>query len=451
MKPFSLRRRLLQVVLPAVAIGWGVSAVLTYRDAHRGIDAVLDAHLEQSAGLMIAQAGHELEEIDTDELDEIGPYSQRLAFQVWEHGSALVLKSADAPRTRLSAVERGFSEALVDGTRWRIYSNWDKPQRFLIQIAEDHAARERIARHVAVNTLWPMLAGLPALAAIIWWLISRVLRPVSGLAGQISERDAASLAPLAVDGLPLEVVPLIARLNELFARITASLESERRFTANAAHELRNPLAALRAQAEVARGATQDVARNAALDKVIEGCERMTRLVSQLLLLARVEHEETTLSMIPGGLAAIARRVIADAAPEALNRGVEIGLDAEDLPDFMGDPTLLTALLRNLVDNAVRHAQNRVDVRVARHDSYVELQVMDDGPGIDPGDRARLGSRFYRGATASGTGSGLGLSIVTHIAGLHGATVEFGAGLEGRGLGVQIRFHSAGAGAGRHNP
>lgn len=451
MRPFSLRRRLLQVVLLAVGAGWVASAVLSYRDAHRGIDEVLDAHLEQSAGLLIAQAGHELEEIDTEGLGALSPYSQRLVFQVWEDGSELVLKSANAPLVRLSAVERGFSEAIIEGRRWRVYSNWDRGGRVLIQIAEDHSARERIARRVVLNTLWPMLVGLPMLALIIWWLISRVLRPVSGLAGQIGERDAASLAPLTVDGLPSEVLPLVARLNELFARITASLESERRFTANAAHELRNPLAALRAQAEVARGATQDEARIAALDKVLEGCERMTRLVGQLLLLARVEHEEASVNLIPCRLADIARQVIADAAPAALSAGVDIGLSADDASDITGDPVLLTALVRNLVDNAVRHAEGRVDVRLRGADGHVELQIMDDGAGIDVAERAQLGSRFYRGAAATGAGSGLGLSIVTRIAQLHGATIGFIDGLEGRGLGVRVAFRGAGAAEDRPIP
>ena len=447
MKEFSLRRRLLQVVLITVTVAWVASAVLTYEDAHRGIDEVLDAHLAQSAELLIAQGGHELEEIDIDELAAAGPYSQRLAFQVWENGAELVLRSAEAPPGRLSAVERGFSEADAGGKRWRVYSNWDRRHRWLIQVAEDHATRVRIARRLALNTLWPMLAGLPVLAILIWWLISRVLRPVSELGVQISQRDAASLAPLTAQGLPAEIAPLVDRLNNLFARISASLESERRFTANAAHELRNPLAALRAQAEVARAATDDAVRRSALDKLLEGCERMSRLVGQLLLLARIEQEQEALKPVPCRLADLARGVIADLAPDAVAAQVDIGFSGADSLTIAGDPVLLGALVRNLADNAVRHAgpRSRVEVSVTSRDHAVVLQVLDNGPGVDEAERHQLGRRFYRGSTAAGIGGGLGLSIVARIAELHGASVAFSSGLEGHGLGVSVVFPAAGQG------
>lgn len=451
----SLRRRLQRILLAVATLAWLVAAVATWIDAGREIDALLDAHLAQSARLLIAQSAHELEEIDLEDLSELAPYyGQQVAFQVWDESGHLVLRSADAPEQPFSSTRDGFSDATVAGEVWRVYGGHDRRGRTHVLVAERHDVRHRIATQVAVNTLWPMLLMLPVLAIALGWTVSRSLRPLQRLGHEVALRDAQSLTPLSLDGVPAEAAPLVSRLNGLLERVRGSLEQERRFTANAAHELRNPLAALRAQAEVARASCDPLRTEAALDQVIVACDRLARLVDQLLLLARVESQAPELEAVP--MAEVAREVVAALAPAAIAAGHDLGLVVESPAVVRGNRSLLAALLRNLVDNALRHggaprdtdvepgdgavvhpetgsAALNVTVRVAARDGTVRMSVEDDGAGVSADELPRLGERFQRPAGTTAAGSGLGLALVRRIAELHGGQLELAPATAGRGL------------------
>jgi two-component system sensor histidine kinase QseC len=435
--PRSLARDLLLLLVFSVALAWLVTAVISYFEARHELDELLDAHLTQTASLLLVQAADESGIVDAEHAPQLHRYGRRVAFQIWENGAILRLHSANAPDTRLSPRDEGFSDVVVDDTPWRVFSAWDPGRRYLVQVAERLEARNEIIGKVAKNMLVPLGFALPALAILIWLGIRRAMRPLRLLNHQVQTRAPDNLAPIELLRAPEEVAPLAASLNRLFARVRASIENERRFTADAAHELRTPLAALRAQAQVARGASDDAERRRALDKVIEGCDRASHLVQQLLTLARLEPEHLGVQRSACDVRAVLQRVIADLAPSALAKDIEIVLAEGPSPAVAGDGRLLEVLFRNLVDNAVRYSppKTTVRVRVERVDESVVVTVMDEGPGVPAEERDTLGRRFHRLVESRASGSGLGLSIVKRIAQLHGGTIAFGETAAGVGLAV----------------
>jgi len=437
----SLRRRLLALLLSALA-GVGVLlAIATYYDTHRALDQLLDAQLAQSARLLTQQAGHELLELEPLENSGVESYAQKFAVQVWNRQGELVVLSAGAPNQRFSTIERGFSDATIQGEEWRVFSDWDIDGQALVQVAELHNTRNELAMRVALNSIWPLLLALPVIGVLSWWLIGAGLRPLTRIGAQVSSRDPRNLEPLATDALPNEVRPLVERLNELFARIVLSLEGERRFTADAAHELRNPVAAIRAQAEAALTSTLPGAQHDAFKNIVASAERLARIVDQLLMLARLDVQSTAPPLQRLEIVSLVRATLAELAPDLLAQGVDLELEAPESLAVKGDAALLQVVVRNLIDNAAKHAgaSPKIWVRVEAKEGDVALNVADNGPGISEQDRAQLSRRFYRGAAAQGIGSGLGLSIVARIAQLHGGTLEAGSRHNGKGAVVVVRW------------
>lgn len=443
MRGGSLSRRLLALALAAVAIVWVASSVFATLRVRHEAGQLLDAHLVQAASMLHARVGEDIDDVDLEHAPALHRYARGLAFQVWEDGRKLRLHSANAPDGRLSSRDEGFDDVEAAGRAWRVYSSFDRKERVLVQVAEERRARDRIAGSVAGALLLPMIVALPVLGALIWLALRSGLKPLVALSHDVARRDPDNLQPLDAAAAPREVAPLAASLNELFSRLRRSIDHERRFNADAAHELRTPLAGVRAQAEVALAATAEAERAHALRQVIAGCDRATRLVDQMLTLARLDPQRTVAAGARFDLAGVARETIAEIAPQGLARDVEVALEASPA-EIAGDPALVAVLLRNLVDNAIRYGPGggMVDVRVGPADGGVELVVTDQGPGVPPDERARLGERFHRALGTGEAGSGLGLSIVRRIAELHGATLAFGAGPEGRGLSVRVRFARA---------
>ncbi|MEO8443925.1 MAG: ATP-binding protein [Gammaproteobacteria bacterium] len=434
----SIRRRLLFLLMGSITLAWVLAAIGAYVDTHREIDRLLDAHLAHVTSILAAQTAHEMLELGTDDLLEAGDYAQQVTFQVWLAGDELILKSADAPGVRLSGIDTGFADSTAASRKWRVFTAWDKAHSLLIEVAEEHAVRERIAARVAFNALLPLAIALPLLGILIWWSVSRALRPLNNLGEQLGARQAHALEPVDPGDIPSEVAPLVRQMNALLARIRHSTAMERRFTADAAHELRNPVAAVRAQAEVARTTPDSRVRNNALDNVLRACDRMGLLMEQLLTLARLEQAPSSQLKAACDLAVIARNVIAELAPAALVNGVETSLALDGNAAVMGQPELLNTLIRNLVANAIQHGGSDVLVAIEGLANSVSLTVSDSGRGVSPADLQHLGERFFRG-TASGPGSGLGLSIVRRIADLHHAEISFRRGDTGQGFIASATF------------
>ena len=313
--------------------------------------------------------------------------------------------------------------------------------------------REEVAGEIAGQLLKPMLFALPALAVLLVIAIGIALAPLRRLARDVADRAPDRLDPLPIHTLPAEVAPLVTRLNSLFADIMRALENERRFTADAAHELRTPLAALKAQAQVALAAVDAAERRHALAQILVGCDRATHLVAQLLTLARLDAG-TPHPMHNVALRPLAEEVLAMSAGDAIERRCDLVLCEGDA-QVRGDALLLQVLLRNLVDNALRHSGgSQIEVAVAQHGGRALLTVSDNGRGIAADERDHVQQRFYRSGDAlaekgrsptgagpaaaqESSGSGLGLSIVRRIAELHGGRLDIAAPASGGGVSLTV--------------
>jgi two-component system sensor histidine kinase QseC len=337
-------------------------------------------------------------------------------FQVWRNGTTLGLHSQHAPDTPLSTVRDGFSDATIGGTRWRVFSTWDARSRVLVQVAEQNYERDELATAVARNFVVPLAITLPMLGLVIWVAVGRATRSLTHVNQQVASRSADNLTPLDVADAPSEIGALVTSLNQLFERVHGLIEQERRFTADAAHELRTPLAGIRAQAQVALGATGDAERAHALDGVVAGCDRAAHTVEQMLTLARLAPDAVSFQPAPLELAAVLKGAIGDLAPAALAKGMDIELTHEQHVLVSGDADLLAILFRNLIDNALRYSPpaTRVAIQIERGDDEALVRITDAGPGISASERANIGRRFYRAPGTQAPGSGLGLSIVHRI-------------------------------------
>jgi two-component system sensor histidine kinase QseC len=445
----SLRAKLLLLLLGISSAAWIVTAVFIYFDAHHEIDELFDAQLAQSAQVLLAQAGHDLKDARDDDdgiATEIAgaghKYERKIAFQIHDEHGRLLLRSASAPVESLARQENGYAEVTIAGKSWRVYTLKDDENEILVQVGERHEVRNELAASVALRLLLPLGVTLPVLALLIWLAVGKGLSPLRRISSEVEQRDPSNLAPLEGYGVPIEIAPLLHALNDLLGRLDRALESERRFTADAAHELRTPLAALKIQAQVARRAESEAQRVAALDNLIVGVDRATHLTGQLLTLARLEPTSgNTVMMASCDVAAIARQVLADLAPSALEKEIELELSSPDSAEIKGNADMLAILLRNLVDNAIRYTPMKggVSVSLMAEQGRVRLEVLDSGPGIPEQERQRVFDRFYRILGSEAAGSGLGLSIVRRIADVHAASLALGSGENGIGLRVSVEF------------
>ncbi|MGC2165763.1 MAG: ATP-binding protein [Gallionella sp.] len=426
------------MALSTVVLVWGGAVTFTYFDARDELNELLDAHLAQAAVLLVAQSSHELDEIEIEHTMMPHKYSPRLAFQVWQDGQILRIHSVNAPSQPLARKERGFSNSIIDGHSWRVFSSWDSAGENLIQVAELNDVRDQLSSTIANNLLKPVLISLPLLALLLWASVSHGLRPLVKLTAEVERRQPDNLAPLDAVSVPREVVPLIERLNRLFGSILASMQKERRFTADAAHELRTPVAGIKAQVQVAQGATCKEERIHALENAIIGCERAAHLIEQLLTLSRADTLGIDVSE-RCQLRSIAAETIASLVPAALDKGVRIELLADHETSLRGNPVLLRVLLRNLLDNSVRHTApgTTVQVDITEDATTLSLSVSDDGPGIPEQERSKVSERFYRPLGTQSSGSGLGLSIVKRIAEVHHATMQITPASDDKGLRVLV--------------
>ena len=471
----SIRARLLWSLLAALALAAALLGGLTYRSVLHQTEALFDYQLRQMA-LSLRDQG----EVAPGDAAALNDEGLDFVVQIWRIDGRSVYASR-AHRALPSRAVLGWSEISVDGQRWRSFAVAARDK--VIQVAQPLQIRQGLAADAALRAVLPLAAAAPLMAAALWWLIARSLRPLLRVARQVREQDAAALAPLPATGLPDEVAPLVTALNALLDRLALAWAGQRAFVADAAHELRSPLTALKLQAQVLRRlmdepagsaaaaadtqAARDHDRQAALDALVAGVDRASRLVEQLLTLARSEPGAPATPLQPVALAGLLRQVLTDALPLATQRGSRLELQAgDDTLSVPGDAGALAVLVRNLVDNALRYTPAGGLVRLtlvtaksnADTDAGPLLWVDDNGPGIPVAERGRVFERFVRGAAANpvgitpGTGgpaaderggSGLGLAIVRSIAQRHGASVTLGESPLG-GLRVALQFGRSGA-------
>jgi two-component system sensor histidine kinase QseC len=295
---------------------------------------------------------------------------------------------------------------------------------------------------MVISAATPLALGLPVLFLLLWFSIRRGLHPLADLSRAITQRQPDNLAHIDEASVPDEVQPIVTALNDLLTRMGQTLETERRFTDDAAHQLRTPLAAIQAQLYTARHTQAEAPHQIALAQMQHSVERGIRLVNQLLALARLDHKQAVPELQAVKLGDLAETICAELATLALQRDQTLELLAgPDLPDVMGRPDLLAVLISNLVDNAVHYTGRggHITVSIEATKTGVALLVCDDGPGIAPDLRERVFDRFFRIAAQNQPGTGLGLAICKRVAELHHATLTLSDGPQGRGLTVRVEF------------
>ncbi len=438
---FSLRHRLTGLLLGGVAIAWLATMVFSYIDAHHEVDELFDAQLAQGAQTLLALAGHD----EGDDIEDLGDvahkYQRRLRFQIWHADGKLLMRSHNAPDTPLTTAA-GFSETRGSDGHWRHFSQWNNEHSLQVQVSENHHIRDDLIGHIAWRLLFPALFGLPLIGLWVWLATRQGLSSLDGIARQIASRAPQQLQPVQPPTAPEEIRTMLEALNGLFQRVETALEAERRFTADAAHELRTPLAALQAQLQVALRARDVDERDRSLAQLQNGLSRASHLVDQMLQLARLDPESALPDPQPINLGVLAEAVCADLGAQILSRNLEFDLDAQAECIVPGQPEWLRVLLRNLIDNAVRYTPEHgaIHVRIAASPSLA-ITVSDSGPGIPAAERETVLRRFHRLDHHGQPGSGLGLPIVVRIAELHGAQLQLAESASG-GLEARVVWPTA---------
>lgn len=465
--PRSLRRMLICGTLLLVTACLGASAWFGFRDAHHETEELFDARLAQSAritGQLLARYleqpgkppeagrlynpweppaddGHDEEQEDTP----LGHrYEHQLYFQLFDADGRLLLRSPNAPQSSLQPFQPGFGFSAYQQHAWRTFTLNDPQQRTWLIVAERDDGRDELAGKIAGRAMLPLAIALPFLLLLLWALIAYATRPLTQLIEAISERHPANLSPLKLQRPIRELLPLAGEINRLMRTLADTLEREKQFTNEAAHELRTPLAVLRIHAENALAATDASGREQSLQKMLRGLDRGERLIGQLLTLARLDNQQAiTLETID--LNSLLRESVATLAPLALQKHQELALEADESLQIQGQPTLLGLLFGNLIDNAIRYtpAYGKILVSLAREGSQAVVYVRDSGPGVAPESLPRLGERFFRANPQSGDGAGLGMSIVQKIADLHQASLSLRNRATG-GLEVSLKLRGEAA-------
>jgi len=430
----SIRHQLLLWLLSGLTLAVAAAGARIYFQTLEEANELFDYHLKQMAVSLPGEAFGPVPPARLDGRD----MEDELIVQIWDRTGAQLYFSRPGSHLPQRA-ELGFSTVVTPAGRWRVYSVLERNN--VVQVAQPMSLRRELAAGMALRTTVPLLLLLPVLGVLIWLTVGRGLRPLNQIASAVAERTPSSLHALPEQDLPVEVRPLVQALNDLLARLARALESQRTFVADAAHELRTPLTAVQLQIQLAERANTDSERKAAFGELKRGLSRASRLVQQLLTLARQEPDVAERPFAAVDLTQVARRVLAEQAPLAAEKNIDLGISHEDAATVKGDFEALRVMLGNLVDNAIRYTPRggTVDVALRARDGTASVEVADTGPGIPDRDHEHVFDRFYRREAAWTEGSGLGLAIVKNIADRHGAVITLDNRSPEPGLRVSVSF------------
>jgi signal transduction histidine kinase len=429
----TLRGRLFALLaILGIVTALAVSSA-TYISVRAQADELFDYQLRQTA-LSLRDQGR----IAGDDAAALADPSLDYLVQIWSVQGLEIYSSRPQGMTEALPARAvlGYSNLHLAGQDWRVFSA-ATPLR-VVQVAQPLAVRQRLAAVAALRSVVPVAVALPLVAAAVWWLLGMSLAPLERVTRAAQAGGANALDPLPTAGLPGEIAPLVDAFNGLLGRLSSAFEAQRSFVADAAHELRSPLTALKLQLGLLRDSAPGEEQDAAIARLRGGIDRAVHLVEQLLALARAEPGAAAAD-VPLDLAELARQAIADVQPLADKAGVAVSLTAPDPLPLTGDPQALRGALRNLIDNAVKYGARTVLVSALRGPRGAPLlRVDDDGPGIPLDARERVFDRFQRGENASVEGSGLGLAIVQAAARQQGASVRLDTSPAG-GLRVEMAW------------
>ena len=442
----SLQRRLLLYLLMSAPLVWGVALLVSADRARHEVNELFDTEIIRLARQVQATLGGLNVPGQVLPAPEQGGEADLsdLAISVWNAEGRVLLADREGLQLPYRPEATGFVDLSLAGEAWRVYYLQSPRGAWLVAAGQRDGERDELVQDLVGSQLLPWLLVLPVLMLAMAWAVRQALTPVRSLTDEVQRRSAADLKPVSTAQVPTELRPLLSAMNGLFARIEATLARERSFTADAAHELRTPLAVLRVQWDVLNHSADDAERGRAAVNLGKGLDRMDRLVGQLLALSRLEATERLPHRGPVQWPPLVEQAMSDLLPLAERRQIELGCDwpatAESSFALDGDPDLLAVLLRNLMDNAVRYAPEGTEVTLRFTASA--LTVENDGPPLSAETLAHLGERFHRPAGQVETGSGLGVSIAQRIAALHGLVLRYRPRADGSGVVAELARLSA---------
>jgi len=459
-RQFLLVNLLLTIVLTTILTAVG-NFYLNQKDVEEHLDIIMAVSAIYYQTLMGNDIHQRRLEVIQTELDhaakQINPYFkglvldfqtpahyfEKFTFQIWSKDHRLLLHSKHALTIPLGGHKDGFWNETLNGQRWRSFSVTNPVTGVKTVISERFDTRKELIKLLTEDDLYILFFTFPVSAFLIWFVVGRGLSSIKRVAEEVSSRMAAHLEPVPTEKQPDEIKPLVDELNKLFLRLQEAFEREKRFAADAAHELRTPLASLKAQAQVAMNTRAEGEKDVALAKLIENVNRCTHIIQQLLTMSKLAPGADFLydkSRI--NLSQVTQEILSMMAPEAIEKNIELEFDAaSDVARIKGNITAIQILIRNLVDNAIRytHVGGRVQVRLRQEGKAVVLEIEDNGPGIPEAFKKRVFERFFRILGNKSTGSGLGLGIVHQICTLHQATITLDAPKNGIGLLIRVVF------------
>jgi len=459
--PASIRRRLVLLILASIALVWTVALVSSYRHAAHELQEWEDARLVEFARFLVVLSPADLAALAKTHIDARDEFDiqhanakddddslpRDILLQVRDADGRILASSPELASLQGWQVQTpatpGLRTMTLGGKPWHTFTLHDTASGRTVRVLEPANTRSDLATGAARRISRPIAFALPVLAILVWFSIGHSLAPLKMLSNAIRTRDVSKLEPIEMGPTPAEVRPLVDAINQLLARLALSIERERAFTSDAAHELKTPLAAIKVQAQVALSAPNTASQQLAMRRVVQGVDRSAHLAEQLLLLARLD-EHDKLPTAPVRLETLARNAIAAKEPAARRKDIHVALIDSEPCEVVAEPLLMGILLDNLIDNAIKYGEagGRVEVAIRRESEAVQLTVRDNGPGVSAEDRARLTDRFFRCKDTRASGSGLGLSIVARIVEYFGAQLTFDTGIGGAGLSAEIVFPAA---------
>lgn len=449
MKKSLASQLMINVGIP-IAVVIFIVGIATYFSAKDEINEVYNSQLITSANVLwlmnqnkeaspaeitMKSENTHLDDSDQQALDE---YAKWRAFRLWKQGKLLVYSDNSQGDTTAPS-PKGFTDIMVNGESWRIFTLYVPEEQTIVEVAEDGEARSVIIEHILFSLILPLLIAIPIIVVLIWKGIQWGLRDLRRFAIAIKQRSPDNLSRLSNENTPEEIKPLAQSVNHLLEKLQSSMAQERLFTDNAAHELRTPLAVLGIQADVVLHSQKESEREHAVLELAKGVRRASRMVEQLLTMARIHQQP--IGLVPLNLYDQTREAVKIVYPNVLKKNIELSLSGDETIEIHSQRALLVTLLTNILDNAVKYtpSQGEVRIMIAREHGVPMLTVEDTGPGIPPEEYENVFKRFYRIPGSQEIGSGLGLAIVHVIAELVHATINLYAPEKSNGLGIKCCF------------
>lgn len=429
----SIRKKLLRWLLIGQLSAIAISSCVTFFYVRGELADLFDDRLRQLAHSVPASGKF----IPPPALTNTQDDDDDFVIQVWRNDGSLLThinRKEGAP----SLAEDGFSTHFSDKMLWRSFVL--RRDKLLIQTSQPFSDRIEMSSGIALSAVAPVIVLIFVLGVLIWVSVGRSLRPLNEITHILSRRRPYALTPIAMQETPEELKPLIEALNDLLRRLEEALDMQRKFIADAAHELRTPLAAVQIQAQILQRVSSVEEKSVALEQIRAGTSRASHLVTQLLVLARLEPEDWQRPFTQVDLSTLMKAVVMDHSPAAVARQIDLGVSQDEDLFIAGDTESLRIMLSNLVENAVRYTSKggRVDVSLRLSDHFAQFEVKDNGQGIPVAERDKVFARFYRRPGTVETGSGLGLAIVQEIVKRHGGKITLDHG--DNQMGLKVRVH-----------